>query len=375
MFQLTRYLYELSEVKGSLILALLKKDNDEALFWAFEYYHSKLPYDITNFIIQIYYDFYYTLNPTFEKYMFVKLKKVTIENEENELTLFIKLIIDNLIQRPHTLDVFLLRHTGLQYDADIQDNNPSDEIISSIMDPQEYLYISTILMKHSHYNDVANLKTLLSMVLDEMGKTQKINKNVKMKETVALLDKCYKDEYILKRTIVLAKMVNYLALHKGIKMHRSIYIENDENKQLHHLYEMTTKYPIDFKVNAKYATNQEYMGIFNLERFHTDYKNNYLNHWQYYAYKVPYWETVFDLYGGEVEDETYRIIFREDENKEEFYEDFDCYPDEETIEVQNRFIGKIEKGCNLKSFYIQFGTRNVIQDLEEDIQDLDLLQI
>ena len=67
-FQFTRYLYEKEEVKLSLILCILNK-KEEAIFWAYELYYSGFKSDLINLFWTIYYDFYYTSNPSFEKYL------------------------------------------------------------------------------------------------------------------------------------------------------------------------------------------------------------------------------------------------------------------------------------------------------------------
>ena len=64
--QFTRYLYEKSEVKLALTLCILNK-KDEAVFWAYELYYSGFKTELTELFWTIYYDFYYTLNPSFEK--------------------------------------------------------------------------------------------------------------------------------------------------------------------------------------------------------------------------------------------------------------------------------------------------------------------
>jgi hypothetical protein len=51
--QLTRYLYIVNDVKSSLLLALLEKRRDEALFWAYELYMSGLEEDAFNFVLSI----------------------------------------------------------------------------------------------------------------------------------------------------------------------------------------------------------------------------------------------------------------------------------------------------------------------------------
>lgn len=376
MYQLTRYLYELSEVKGNILLSLLNKDNKRALFWVFEYYYSGYPCEATNFIIQMYYDFYYILNPTFEKYMFVQLKKVSLENEHDELALFIKLMVDNLIYRPYTLDVFLLRHMGLQFEVDFEDiNDVNEEIVSLLMEQDNYIYLSTILMQNEKFQDINELDALHSKVIDVMGQFIKINKDVKMKETLVLLKKCYEEEVVLKRTILLAKIVNYYSLKANRKMHRSVYIENNLEEQKEDLHNYKTKYPSSLKEDAKYATNEhKFIGIFCLERFkqeNNDYKNRYLTKWEYYAHEAPYWMNLFALYEAYKDDEKQTVIFENEENEIEFYEDLNYFPDEEPKEIQNKSIGEIEKVCNLQEFCVQYGGKNIIQFEDQYVADLE----
>lgn len=378
MYQLTRYLYELSEVKGNLIMALLNKDNEETLFWVFEYYYSGYPCETVNFIIQIYYDFYYVLNPTFEKYMFIQLKKVTLENEYEDLALFIKLIIDNLIFRPYTLDTFMLRNMGLHFEVNFDEiEDVNKEIISSLMDQDNYGYMSTILMQSDKFTNVKELEELHSEVIDIMGSHIKINKKVKMKETNVLLGKCYEEDFILKRTIILAKIVNYYSIKENKKMHRSLYIENDIEKQIDELYTYKTKYPTTLKEDAKYATNNnDFIGIFQLERFkeeNKDYKKKYLENWEYYAYNAPYWTNLFALYEAYKDETQKKILFEDEENENKFYEDIGYYPDESSKGIQDKSIGKIEKVCNLNEFYGKYGGKNVIKLEEEEIADMDLI--
>lgn len=375
MYQLTRYLYELSEVKGNIILSLLNKDNKQCLFWAFEYYYSGYPYDVVNLMIQIFYDFYYILNPTFEKYMFVQLKKISIENENDELALFIKLIIDNLIYRPYTLDIFLLRHMGLQFEVDFKEIvDINEEIISLLLDKNNYIYLSTLLMQYENFQHVNELNELHSKVIDSMGKYIKINKIIKMKETTSLLNKCYKDKSILKRSILLAKIVNYYTIKENVKMHRSVYIENNIEDQIENLNNYKTKYPTRLKEDAIYFTNNnDFIGIFRLERFkkdNCDFKEKYLKNWEYYAHDAPYWTNLFALYEAYKDDTHKKIIFEDEENECEFYEEIDYFPDENSKEVQNKSIGNIEKKCNIYEFNSHYGKRNIFQFEKQYIDDL-----
>jgi hypothetical protein len=62
----TIYLYEKEEVKYSLLFALLSRQSDEALFWAYELYFSGLEEDLIAWIQQLY-SLYRQHNPRFTK--------------------------------------------------------------------------------------------------------------------------------------------------------------------------------------------------------------------------------------------------------------------------------------------------------------------
>jgi hypothetical protein len=63
----TRYLYGKLEVKQSLLIALLDKHLDEALFWAYELYYSGFTDDVFSYVVNIYEEFYSIENPNLRK--------------------------------------------------------------------------------------------------------------------------------------------------------------------------------------------------------------------------------------------------------------------------------------------------------------------
>jgi len=116
----TRYLYIKEEVEYSLLLSLLNK-SDDALFWGYELYYSGFEEDLIYLLLKIYYDFYSSLNPTFEGYLIKKINdfietndeyKSQSKNEENECYIKVKIIgsiINNLLLRKFNCDIFYLR--------------------------------------------------------------------------------------------------------------------------------------------------------------------------------------------------------------------------------------------------------------------------
>lgn len=59
----TRYLYERYHVEYSLQGAILAKQREEALYWAYELYHSGFQEDVWNWVREIYVEFYEESNP------------------------------------------------------------------------------------------------------------------------------------------------------------------------------------------------------------------------------------------------------------------------------------------------------------------------
>lgn len=63
--QFTRYLYERLHVKYSLQWALMEKKREEALFWAYELYHSGFSEMVWHWISELYKRYYEDYNPRF----------------------------------------------------------------------------------------------------------------------------------------------------------------------------------------------------------------------------------------------------------------------------------------------------------------------
>jgi hypothetical protein len=63
MWQLTRYLYETTHVHRSLVWALLDRERDESLFWAYELYFSGFQEDLFGFLWEAYQRFYQEASP------------------------------------------------------------------------------------------------------------------------------------------------------------------------------------------------------------------------------------------------------------------------------------------------------------------------
>jgi hypothetical protein len=102
-FGFTRYLYVIDDVKSSLVLALLEKQRDEALFWAYELYFSGLKDDVFCMLEQLVTMIYAPLNP----YLPIFLQRKKQEWEKTKQYFILGTFIYNMVYRPYDISPFV----------------------------------------------------------------------------------------------------------------------------------------------------------------------------------------------------------------------------------------------------------------------------
>jgi hypothetical protein len=383
-FQFTRYLYEKEEVELSLLINMLNKDYSTADFWAYELYYSGFKNELIELIWKIYYDFYAILNPSFEKYLLNKLKNCSFDNDA-----LVSNIINNLMLRPYSLDVFLMRQFVNQFDFDdsqfgeyrIKDKNSFELLkrdLFELLDSEDYNMISYLVLKeikHEHLLDL--FESILTYFVDlgtkidknqELLDYKKINKNI--------------HHFNMKRIILLSKIICYYGIYKNknnqftTKKYISICMEDEDiiaykskcvdlqNKEYNKAYKIL---PL---VATHEIDNKCYLSVFSLKRDKMDIRNAYLNNWLYYASFTPIWLERICFYKGSVDHIKQKVIFETDDDEEEFYKYYGYEPDEQKVEVQNKSIQKIEKKNNWLTIY-KDKNNNCILDIDtEMIKDL-----
>ena len=68
----TRYLYEKRETMHALLVALIKRQVDESLFWTYELYFSGFELELWDWVACIYEEFYESRNPRYKHHLFAK---------------------------------------------------------------------------------------------------------------------------------------------------------------------------------------------------------------------------------------------------------------------------------------------------------------
>ena len=125
----TRYLYVKDEVRVALLVSILNK-SDDAIFWAYELYYSGFKNELLGLIWKIYYDFFATLNPTFEQYLMKKHREI-LESELDQEKL-VSSIIQDLLFRPFNADVFLLRNISENFEIETIYHHGAEKIKDTI---------------------------------------------------------------------------------------------------------------------------------------------------------------------------------------------------------------------------------------------------
>lgn len=107
----------------------------------------------------------------------------------------------------------------------------------------------------------------------------------------------------------------------------------------------------------KYAVNKTYNKLFETYRPEKP-EEVYFDNWLYHASISPVWEERIAEYGGKVDEENNKIVFRNEDLEEEFYEKWNYEPDEQSLETHQKAMGNPdEKQKDLEWFCLQYGYR------------------
>lgn len=164
----TRYLYNKTEVKQSLFIALLDRNLDEAMFWAYELYFSGFDTDVFEYVINIYREIYSLLNP--KLVLFIE-KLVIIWSKDKSRHWTIGSIIRTLISRNYDINNFVNTYLNVKCKNPIITTQPKNKLCISLSnaDIEKYTTLvtgraDTILQRackyavHKEYNQLFDIQ-------------------------------------------------------------------------------------------------------------------------------------------------------------------------------------------------------------------------
>ena len=139
-----------------------------------------------------------------------------------------------------------------------------------------------------------------------------------------------------------------------INQTKKIYYKKVMNKEIKKVKETDKNYRYEGKykdisyvyktlANVRLYSISNNIGCFNLDRKNFNLKEMYWYHWEYFAYRSPIWKERFNKLDIVVDDENKKIVFNNEDQEEEFYEEFNYEPDEQSKEVQEKSTHDIPK--------------------------------
>ena len=357
MSKLTRFLYEAEEVEAAFISTMINKINiKECYYWLFELYYSKI--DIFPIIWKLYLDYYAIFNPKMENYI---NKRHKLWKKDNSIE-HICYIIKNLHVLKLNYDVFMMRQLCQQRELYVtsinRGRNPSwtklfkkdhVKLLMSINKRQynNICYYLTELFKsgcdlHELHKEICLFYAWeRGYELDDEERKSDLIKNIEKSWETKVKHNCF--HYLL--SIICQMNV----LDEDIQEQKLFIVPNKED-----IDEIIARYkdvvvPVYRTLQKKRRYNiDETIGLYSdLIRFGFEsqdkYKVELREHWEYYAYRTPYWREIIDKYGGILDDEMREINFPDDEKSENFYELYGYELDEQCHEVQNMGFLPIRK--------------------------------
>jgi len=327
---LTRYLYFLDEAKYSLLHSLLKKTSfDEVVYWVGEIYHSGFGDDLW----VILWDYYY-------RYLSIKFKKYEkILIKEYNLWLKEMLGIEPIIKCFNM--IYYLKN--IDYEIYFREKEKLKKIYLptfswlNLFDKKYHQFILSI-----HYKNYQNIRWYLqrekniNTCFEVMKKYFELMLNYELKP-LDLDAHPYKN-----KKVILLSLIRYLFNNDNnnskIKIKRipkEIYENLDlQNKTIREKSE-------DYKFlgrKRKYYIHDD-IGKYPLARNnYKNYKELYWYNWLYYANRSPIWHWRMEDYDIEIDDKNREIIFKNEDEYEEFTEKYDYEPDEQTQETQDKSL-------------------------------------
>ena len=317
-FQFTRYLYAADDVRAALTISILNKADEAALFWAYELFHSE--YDLMGFFWKLYYDFYATLNPAFEKYLLTKFKFGMTEPK------LVATIVGNFVIRPHNMDIFLLR------------NLPPKENVADLAST-DYCATATAVM---------NGQVTLEQVLGHYAVQG-------VKKVVADFKK--QTDIVAPNLLLLTRIMQYESKLKKLKMGKNMYIQiEDADVEPYATLRLDKPRKILSTVGLRDIDEHKSISLFGLARDTADIVKAYRDDWLYAASFSPLWRARIMANNGTIDDDKKEVTFECDDDLEQFYEKHGLEPDEQRLEIQQKSTGgAISQDATWHKFYSKNG--------------------
>lgn len=349
---LTRYLYLKDEVILQMITDILDKKST-AMYWGCELFNSGFRVGFFEIIWKIYYNFFASLNPSYESYLQKKQDIVLSQDSDGEK--HIASIVKDLIIRDYNIDVPLLKMYNNVFEMNESEN------LEKWIEKEDYVSICIYALNQKNEPDLSIYKK----VIDIFGKSMNVYKSKWVKEYEKRMDENEK-------TMLIAKIMSLFLKKQKIKEKKKYTLLDKE-----HVENMTNEFYSNmpaWKVlrNARLPRKRthcfQYLvrgGKYILSE--KAFKEILPNKWLYHASFSPLWFGRIQQHRGYVDYKNRTVCFVDEVLEEEFHQHYDYEPDEQPL---NTFAYEQELcECltfNAKWFYEKYNVHGIVS-LEDEI--------
>lgn len=353
-FTLTRYLYVTKYVKLSLIIALLEKDINKALFWTFELYFSGLDQELFSLLWVIYFGFYASLNPELFDYLLEYYNNWMNSEDFDEKSKIVCLMVNNLIIRNYSIDVFILSKLSNSQNIDVTGVELAKEL-----ENKNFPVITKYITTKTKMDD---LQQTYKEILDYFKKKNK-------KEEIEKLQKMMKVSNVNPGIILLSLVFTHYNKKLKIKMNKNTIIDSFDNDiDEYKTIQVDDDFPAYKILPLAYVyeifDDNNYIHLMdngkNLNK-RDEIIELYQYNWLYHASFSPVWFYRIQKYQGIINHSKKSVVFIDEELMQDFYLYFGYEPDEQAREIQNKSIGyfanraEMYEGKTWKTFYDRYG--------------------
>jgi len=345
-FTLTQFLYSADDVRQALATNILLKNKEKTIFWIKELMQSELTDTLITLLWNIYFTYYFALNPEFYNYLLKQTKRMReaqtqaqVEDGDyqpnTEMMNAFTDIAANLMIRPFTADVLregmrasecslssepsFFGHTEFP-DTNIMDSSTVEDIMTAVAGDQ---------IKPTNRKKVAtlfrNLDKLRKNPTKIAGGDVHIPLDIERAARTALIA-----AYATKQKMGKALFVSPSATEPICGP--SPCTSADKLLQTHTAVSMSEE--LSFCAHDKPITD----GSERIEGASAAMRHAFDQHWEYYAHRAPIWERRIAAHRGAPYDATRKILWDDDELQEQFYETYGYDTDEVGVEVVRRCI-------------------------------------
>lgn len=354
-FVLSRYLYSKDSLVLHLISDILDK-KDTAVYWGCELFNSGFKAGFFEIIWKIYYNFFATLNPSYECYLQKKQDMVLSQDSDTEK--HIASIVNDLIIRDYNIDVPLLKMYNNVFEMQEKEN------LEKWIENEDYVSICIYVLNQKKETNLM----IYEKVIDTFGKSMTVYKSKWVKDYEKRMD----DN---NNTMLIAKIMALFMKKRKIKEKKKYTLLSKEDVEhlTNEAYSNIKAWKVLRHARIPNKTTQCFQFLARGQKYILNekvFKEILSNKWLYHASFSPLWFERIQQYRGYVDYANRNVYFVDEVLEEEFHQHYDYEPDEQPLGIFTHEEEVCESFENMtlnpRWFYEKYNVHGIVP-LEDDI--------